>query len=113
MALFLLKASYPHKLRNAPGGSAYLNDPPATVQQGKLIFADNCAACHSSKMPDPPASANLGASCIGPNYLGCFNRYWAWTHTDDFHAKMRQIVQADDFLDGNFLSNDARVPVTL
>ena len=53
MALFLLKASYPHKLKNAPGGSAYLNDPPATVQQGKLVFADNCAACHSSKMPDP------------------------------------------------------------
>lgn len=113
MALFLLKASYPHKLKNAPGGSAYLNDPPATVQQGKLVFADNCAACHSSKMPDPPASANLGASCIGPNYLECFNRYWAWTQTDDFHAKMRQIVQADDFLDGNFLSTDARVPVTL
>ena len=63
-------------------------------------------------MPDPPASANLGA-CIGPNYLECCNRYWAWTQTDDFHAKMRQIVQADDFLDGNFLSNDARVPVTL
>jgi hypothetical protein len=26
---------------------------------------------------------------------------------------MRQIVEADDFLDDNFLSNDARVPVTL
>jgi cytochrome c2 len=113
MALFLLKASYPHKLKNAPGGSAYLDDPPATVQQGKLVFADNCAACHSSKMPDPPASANLGASCIGPKYLECFNRYWAWTQTGDFHAKMRQIVQADDFLDGNYLSTDARVPVTL
>jgi cytochrome c2 len=113
MALFLLKVSYPHKLKNAPGGSAYLNDPPAAVQQGKLVFADNCAACHSSKMPDPPASAALGASCIGPHYLECFNRYWAWTQTDDFHSRMRQIVQADDFLDGNYLSTDARVPVTL
>ena len=113
MALFLLKASYPHRLKNAPGGSAYLNDPPATVQQGKLVFADNCAACHSSKMPDPPATADLGPSCIGPNYLACLNRYWAWTQTDDFHTKMRQIVLADDFLDGNYLSTDARVPVTL
>jgi cytochrome c2 len=112
MALFLLKASYPHKLKNAPEGSAYLNDPTATVQQGKLVFADNCAACHSSKMPDPPASANPGA-CIGPNYLQCWNRYRAWTQTGEFHAKMRQIVMADDFLDDNFLSNDARVPVTL
>ncbi|HEV2170390.1 MAG TPA: hypothetical protein VGR40_05555, partial [Candidatus Binatus sp.] len=113
MALFLLKASYPHRLKNAPGGSAYLNDPPATVQQGKLVFADNCAACHSSKMPDPPAGASLGPSCIGPNYLACFNRYWAWTKTADFHTKIREIVQADDFLDGNFLSTDARVPVTM
>ncbi len=112
MALFLVKASYPHKLKNAPGGSAYLNDPPATVQQGKLVFADNCARCHSSKAPAPPANANLGA-CIGPHYLECWNRYWAWTQTDDFRAKMRPIVEADDFLDDNFLSTDARVPVTL
>jgi cytochrome c2 len=112
MALFLLKASYPHKLKNAPGGSAYLNDPTTIVQQGKQVFADNCAACHSSKAPAPPAEANLGA-CIGPHYLECWNRYWSWTQTADYRTKMRQIVEADDFLDGNFLSNDARVPATL
>jgi cytochrome c2 len=112
MALFLLKASYPHKLANAPGGNAYLNDPPATVDHGKLVFADNCAMCHSSKAPEPPAGAELGA-CIGANYLECWNRYWAWTHTDDFRNKMRPMVQAKDFLEDNYLSNDARVPVTL
>ena len=112
MALFLLKASYPHKLKNAPGGNAYLNDPPATVQRGKDVFADNCAACHSSKAPAPPPNADLG-SCIGPHYLGCWNRYWSWTQTGDYRTKMRQIVEAGDFLDDNFLSNDARVPVTL
>ncbi len=112
MALFLIKASYPHKLRNAPGGAAYLNDPPETVQQGKLVFADNCAACHSSKAPERPAGADP-AACIGPNYLICFSKYWAWTKTDAFRQQMRQIVMADDFLDGNFLSNDGRVPVTL
>ena len=101
MALFLIKASYPHKLRNAPGGAAYLNDPPETVQQGKLVFADNCAACHSSKAPERPAGADP-AACIGPNYLICFSKYWAWTKTDAFRQQMRQIVMADDFLDGNF-----------
>ena len=35
MALFLLKASDPHKLKNAPGGAAYLNDPPDAVQPGQ------------------------------------------------------------------------------
>src|SRR5919201_36241 len=58
MALFLVKASYPHKLSKAPGGGAYLNDPPDTIRQGKLVFSDNCAACHSSKAPQQPARAN-------------------------------------------------------
>ncbi|HTV46436.1 MAG TPA: hypothetical protein VMF05_14080 [Stellaceae bacterium] len=112
MALFLLKASYPHKLADAPGGAAYLNDPAALVQQGRLVFADNCAMCHSSKAPTPPAGAALG-SCIGPHYLECWNRYWAWSHTDAFRSRMHQIVAAKHFLDDNYLSNDARVPVTL
>jgi hypothetical protein len=112
MALFLVKASYPHKLSNAPGGSAYLNDSPETVQRGKVVFADNCAACHSSKAPPRPAGADPSV-CIGPNYLNCFNRYWAWAQTDAFRQQMEKIVMADDFLDGNFLSNDGRVPVTL
>ncbi len=64
MARFLLKASYPHKLKNAPGGVAYLNDPPEAVNQGKVVFAENCAACHSSKAPQPPAATNP-AACIG------------------------------------------------
>jgi hypothetical protein len=112
MALFLVKASYPPKLKNAPGGTTYLTDPPETVQQGKLVFADNCARCHSSKAPERPVGADPGA-CIGPQYLTCFNKYWNWTDTDDFKQKMRKIVLADDFLDDNFLSNDGRVPVTL
>lgn len=112
MALFLIRASYPHKLRDAPGGAAYLHDTSATLRRGKLVFADNCARCHSSKTPPAPAGADPGA-CIGPGYLGCFNRYWSWTQTPDFRNRMRAIVLAPDFLDGNFLSNDMRVPVTL
>ena len=112
MALFLLKASYPHKLKNAPGGAAYLNDPPDMVNQGKIVFAENCAACHSSKAPQPPVATNP-AACIGSGYLDCWNRYWEWTRTSDFKQQMRQIVNADDFLDNNYMSNDMRVPVTL
>src|SRR6516225_4723077 len=112
MALFLLKASSPHKLKNAPGGNTYLNDAPDVVQHGKIVFADNCAACHSSKAPQQPARANP-ALCIGPGYLDCWSRYWDWTRTDDFHRQMRQIVNASDFLDNNYLLNDMRIPVTL
>lgn len=112
MALFLVKASYPHKLREAPGGAAYLNDVVATVRRGKIVFAENCARCHSSKAPVAPAGADPGV-CIGPGYLGCFSRYWDWTQTEAFKRQMRQIVLAEDFLDGNYLSNDMRIPVTL
>ena len=112
MALFLVKASYPHKLANAPGGTAYLNDPPATLRQGKLVFADNCAACHSSKAPDRPAGADPGA-CIGPHYLDCWNRTGHGPGPTITAKRCAQIVLADDFLDGNYLSNDVRVPVTL
>ena len=110
--MFLLKASYPHKLKNARGGVAYLSDSPETVNQGKAVFAENCAAYHSSKAPQPPVAANP-AACIGSGYLDCWNRYWEWTRTTDFKQQMRQIVSADDFLDNNYMSNDTRVPVTL
>src|SRR5262250_379789 len=102
MALFLLKASFPHKLKNAPGGAAYLNDPPETVTHGKAVFADNCAACHSSKAPQPPVVANPVA-CIGSGYMSCWLKYWEWTKTDEYKQQMRAIVMADDFLADHFL----------
>src|SRR5947209_6427445 len=82
------------------------------VNQGKTVFAENCAACHSSKAPQPPVATNP-ATCIGSSYLDCWNRYWEWTRTGDFKQQMRQIVNADDFLDNNYMSNDMRVPLTL
>ena len=39
--------------------------------------------------------------------MACWNRYWAWTKTDDYKQQMRAIVGAPDFLDGNYLSTDA------
>jgi hypothetical protein len=111
-ALFFLKSATPHRLKDAPGGPAYLGEDAATLAQGKVVFAERCARCHSSKLPALP-EVNAMAACAGPRYLECWNRYWAATKTDAFKAEMRKIVAADDFLDGNFLSTDARIPVTL
>src|SRR4029077_484342 len=55
MARFFLKSTAPHHLKDAPGGSAYLNEDAATVGQGKVVFAERCARCHSSKTPPLPA----------------------------------------------------------
>lgn len=111
MALFLVAASGAHKLSDAPGGAAHLTADPGVMQRGKMVFADHCASCHSSKAPPAPAGADPGA-CIGPHYLECWGRYTAWTRTDDYRRQMRTIVESSDFLNGNYLSNDMRVPVT-
>jgi len=110
-ALFFLKAAQPDRLKDAPGGAQFLNDDAATVERGKVVFADTCARCHSSKAPPPPAP--YPASCQGAGYLDCFKAYWKRTQSDEFKAEMRKVVQAPDFLDDNYLSSDARVPVTL
>jgi hypothetical protein len=112
MARFLLKASAPHHLRDAPGGSVYLHASAEQLRHGKMVFAENCARCHSSKAPVAPPAADV-QGCAGPDYLACFERYWAWTKTDDFTRQMTRIVLVDDFLEGNYLSNDMRIPITL
>lgn len=119
MALFFLKTTDPHKLKDAPGGLKYFNngqpDDPAyveVVERGKVIFAETCARCHSSKLPTPAEGLDPGG-CSGKNYLDCWNRYWEWTKTEEFKSQMRDIVLAPDFLDDNFLSAEHRVPVTL
>ncbi len=63
-------------------------------------------------MPDLPAGLDL-QNCNGKNYLSCWDRYWAWTKTDDFKTRMTQIVLRNDFLDANYLSTEFRVPSTL
>jgi hypothetical protein len=112
MALFFLRSTAPHHLKDAPGGQAYLTKDQATLRRGKIVFAERCARCHSSKLPTPVAGLDPGG-CAGPGYLDCWKSYWEQTKTEEFKTKMRAIVLADDFLDDNFLSTDARVPVTL
>jgi hypothetical protein len=112
MALFFLKGSGGHPLKDAPGGQKYLSTDAAALKRGKEVFAERCARCHSSKAPASAPGVDPGG-CGGPGYLDCWNKYWAWTKTDEFKGKMKEIVLADDFLKDNYLSTDLRVPVTL
>jgi hypothetical protein len=81
-----LKVLTPLRLQDAAGGAEYLTASPATLQAGARVFAENCASCHSSKQP-PPGNEDP--------------RQW-----------FREAVARPDFLDGNFLSDDARYSVT-
>jgi hypothetical protein len=112
-ALFFLKSTDPHYLKDAPGGDKYLTRDKALLNRGKIAFAENCARCHSSKQPAPPVPGLDPNGCNGKDYLTCWDKYWAWTQTDDYKSKMRPIVMADDFLKDNVLSAEFRVPVTL
>ena len=117
MAEFLLAAGQPDRLADLPDADRvrYLTADKATLDRGKVVFAERCARCHSSKLPEPlvgmqgPGTEN----CNGPRYLTCWNSYWTSTKSDDFKQKMLAIVQKDDFLQDNYLSSEFRVPVTL
>jgi len=112
LALFFLRSTAPHRLKDAPGGKAFLTEDRAKLTRGKEVFAERCARCHSSKIPTPAPGVDPGG-CSGGGYLDCFNHYWSWTKTDEFKNRMKEIVRAEDFLEGNYLSTDMRVPVTL
>ena len=74
-----------YRLEDAPAGTDHMTKDEAVLKQGKLVFADNCARCHSSKRP--PAGTDP---------------------TEWFRAE----VLKPDFRDDNFFSDEARHPVT-
>ena len=77
-------------------------ESPVLVR-GRVVFADRCAACHSSKGPTLPAGVDPAD----------WNRYWTWTKSTEYRQAMEKIVAAPDFLNDNFLSNDMRVPLPI
>lgn len=89
LAKFFIKVGGPMHLKDAPNGNEFFSRDAKHLTRGKLVFADNCAPCHSSKQP---AGERFG--------------------TDTYKKKMREIVLVDDFLVDNYLSTDQRKPVT-
>ncbi len=80
-------------MKNAPGGQAYLTADQATLDFGKKTFAENCARCHSSKLPPEVTQGGLDK------------------HSPAAKAAWVKLVMSPDFLDKNFLSDDARYPL--
>ena len=80
----------PFHLADAAGGQAYITTDAAVMTRGKEVFAESCAACHSSKQPSPNIDPRSGEGK-------------AW---------FRAAVMSPDFLENNFLSNDKRYPLT-
>jgi len=100
VALFFLATAKPDYLKDAPGGENYLSKDKNKLNRGKIVFAENCARCHSSKQP---ALCETGHPCNQGEVVKNSAEYFAW---------MRNEVQKPDFLDGNYLSTDERIPVS-
>jgi hypothetical protein len=84
MATFLMSYdSFP--LEKAPDGKSYFSKDEKLTKEGKIVFAENCASCHSSKRPDPYPST-----------------------VEEQKKAWREMVFKKDFLDDNYLSDDAR-----
>ena len=101
VALFFLASARPDYLKDAPGGKAFLTTDQTKLNRGKIVFAENCARCHSGKQP--PDLCPLGTACRKDQIIENSAGYFEW---------MRKKVMEPDFLADNFLSTERRIPVT-
>ncbi len=101
VALFFLASARPDLLRDAPGGKAYLTADQKELNRGKIVFAENCARCHSGKQPKNLCL--LGTKCKPGEIVENSAGYFEW---------MRNEVMKPEFLTDNFLSTERRIPVT-
>lgn len=89
---YLVKVAKPLLLKDAPNSETYLTADAATLANGRRVFAENCAGCHSSKKPTDP-NATPGS--------------------DAAKAWYRQHVNDPDFFTDNFLGDEVPRPVTV
>ena len=94
LANYFIQFAKPLLLKDAPGGAQYLTTDQKVLDRGKIVFAENCAACHSSKQP--------GFSPFGSD----------GRTTDAAKQWFRIEVMKPDFFTDNFLSDERRHPVT-
>ncbi len=92
-AAAFLDAVQPYYLKSAPGGGDYLKATPEQLDLGKTTFAENCARCHSSKLPPELAAQHID------KHSDAAKPYWV------------KLAKTSDFLDKNFLSDDDRYPL--
>jgi hypothetical protein len=102
--LSFLKYIKPYKLQDAlvvgwpvsqRGDNEIMTSDPAVLDRGRLMFATNCATCHSSIQPQDP------------DYDTANPATWFTEKRNDF---FRAVVMKPDFISSNFLSDDRRYP---
>jgi hypothetical protein len=111
---------------------------PNILSEGRKVFLDNCAICHSSKLPEgfdlrftrnvPPGGWDQAPPPVDPKApvytLPMEYSHWADFRNSPAMADFRQRIsmlagpapgpgEGDQFIENNFLSNELRIPITL
>ncbi len=122
----------PMKLADVPEGRAEIAKKSALAANGRAVFIENCAICHSSKQPDgfaltfsrewasaqPPQDGEPAHFVLPMDFADweAFKRskmYGEYRKRIVAFASAAPAASADAFLEHNYLSTDIRVPVTL
>lgn len=121
----------PMKLARAPGGKKTIDAESDSARSGRGVFVENCAICHSSKQPGGFAltfSRDWAAQRVpGPGEPAQFvlpmdfAEWRAFELSAAYREYLRRVrdlagdatATSDPFLEGNYLSTDIRIPVTL
>jgi hypothetical protein len=114
-------------------GKQIINQEKGQAAAGRSVFLRNCAICHSSKQPDgfrlsfspnwssvsgTPSASDESAQLTLPM---SYQEWELFKRSGSYRGYVQRITalagqpqnQNDLFLDGNYLSTDIRVPVTL
>jgi hypothetical protein len=90
LAGYLIKVAQPLLLKDTKQATKYLTAKPEQLEKGKLVFAEHCARCHSSKQPPE------GTDPASPEGIKWFQA---------------QVVSDPAFFTDNFLGDERRYPV--
>jgi hypothetical protein len=85
-----LDSQHRYPLADVDGGS-YVSGDAAVLATGRRAFAENCARCHSSKVPQGLDAVTKHDRANAPKWV--------------------ELVDRSDFFDDNFLSDDNRYPI--
>jgi hypothetical protein len=126
------------KRKTMPGETELAKDSDEKRAQGRKVFLDNCAICHSSKLPKnfdlrftrnmpaggwdkalAPADPNSPIYTLPMEYLH-WDAFRKSPAMEDFRERIAIIAgkapeagKEDEFITNNFLSNELRIPITL
>ena len=112
MAEFLVKAGQPDRLADAPGGK-YLTADAATLERGKTRVRRDLRPLPFEQAAGRSARKARSGRLRGPRLPRLFQALLGLHEDRRLQGQDARHRRAPDFFKDNFLSTDARIPVTL